>query len=662
MNIQGLKLAVLFTGLLLLPAVKAESAVTVTYQEPLQQLTMQHASSPFQQAIDESVLDRISFDAHGRRFDISLEVNRTLVDAAKRSSIDLDAGIYRGQINGMPGSWVRLLVAGNVPQGVLWDGKEMWAIEVDEATGGNSPFIFRLADLAIEPGSLSCSQAAIASSGSELVKVIQFEKAALAAQGPGASLQIDLAVIADFEFTDTKGANVDTAVLSRMNIVDGIFSEQLGVQINIDRIDSYASNNDPFSDVTSSSELLVELANYREATPSQNSNGLSHLFTGRNLDGSTVGIAYGGALCSRRYGAGLTQGTLGLTTDALIVAHELGHNFGAPHDGDSEKACAAEPETFLMAPRINGSDTFSACSIGQMQDDVSRASCISPLAITDAAVVSGSQPAAVLLGNSATLAFEVNSVGTENLTGVSVDIVIPAGVTLDAVATTAGSCTTGGGSASCSVGSITAGSGATISLEVTTAEVGSANFVATVSADSDDVNSNNQATLSLRVDPAVDLVAAASAQAQVQLDNNVTVRPSVENRATIAASNVTVTVTVGEGISLSSASWSAGSCSITNNTATCDAGSITARTTQSLQLGLTGLVTGDSSYALAVSSDEPDRDPDNNAASGSVKVIEASSNTSGGGGGSIGMIALLLLTLVIAASARSRRYPAHQRR
>jgi hypothetical protein len=662
MNIQGLKFALLLTGSLLLLAVKAESAVTVTYQEPLQQLTMQHALSPFQQASDERVLDRISFDAHGRRFDISLEVNRTLVDAAKRSSLDLDVGIYRGQIDGMPGSWVRLLVAGNVPQGVLWDGKEMWAIEVDEAAGGNSPVIFRLADLAIEPGSLSCSEAAAASSGNDLVKVIQFEKAALAAQGPGASLQIDLAVIADFEFTDTKGANVDTAVLSRMNIVDGIFSEQLGVQININRIDTYAANNDPFSDVTDSRDLLGELSDYRAATPSQNSNGLSHLFTGRNLDGSTVGIAYGGALCSSRFGAGLTQGTLGLTTDALIVAHELGHNFGAPHDGDSEKACAAEPEDFLMAPRINGSDTFSACSITQMQDDVSRASCISPLATADAAILSGGQPAAVLLGNSTTLTFEVNSVGTENLTGVSVDIAIPAGVTLDAVATTAGSCTTGGGSASCSVGSVAAGSGATISVEVTTAAVGNADFVATVSADEDDVNSNNQTTLSLTVNPAVDLVAAAAAQTQVQLDKSVTVRPSVENRATIAASNVTVTVTVGEGISLSSASWSAGSCSITNNTATCDAGSIAARTTQSLQIGLTGLVTGDTSYALAASADEPDRDPDNNAATGPVSVIEASSSASGGGGGSVGVIALLLLTLVIAASARSRRYPAHQRR
>ena len=35
------------------------------------------------------------------------------------------------------------------------------------------------------------------------------------------------------------------------------------------------------------------------------------------------------------------------------------------------------PQTFLMAPRLNGSDTFSACSIAQMQPTVNNASCLS---------------------------------------------------------------------------------------------------------------------------------------------------------------------------------------------------------------------------------------------------------------------------------------------
>ncbi len=662
MKTQGLRVTLLITSLFLLLTARAEAGVTISYQEPLQQLTLQRALSPLQPLVQERALDGISFDAHGRRFDISLEPNRTLVDAAARSSLAVDAGIYRGQIDGMPGSWVRLLVADDVPQGVLWDGKEMWAIEVDETVAGGRPFMFRLQDLDIEPGSLSCAQTESVSSGAELVKVIQSEKAALAAQGPGASLQIDLALIADFEFTHTK-TNPDTALLSRMNIVDGIFSEQLGVQININRIDTYPTNNDPFSDETSSSILLDELSDYRFATPSQNANGLSHLFTGRNLDGSTVGVAYSGALCSRRFGAGLTQGTLGPTTDALIAAHELGHNFGAPHDGDAERACADEPEDFLMAPRINGSDTFSACSITQMQENVSRASCISPLAFADAAMLAGGQPADVLLGNTATLTFEVNSVGTENLTGVSVDIVIPTGVTLDSVATTAGSCTTGAGSATCAVGAVGAGSGATITLGVTTTAVGNADFVATVTADADDVGSNNQATLRLSVDPAVDLETSVASQTQVRLNQNVTVNPAVENLATIDASNVTVTVTVGAGISLNSASWSAGSCSITNDTATCDASSIAARATESLQIGLTGLVTGDSSYAIAASAAEPDRDPNNNAATGPVRVTEASSNVSDdSGGGSTGILALLVLTLLIAAAARSRRGAVRQHR
>ena len=65
---------------------------------------------------------------------------------------------------------------------------------------------------------------------------------------------------------------------------------------------------------------------------------------------------------------------------ALIAAHEIAHVFGAPHDGEEGGACATTTgNQFLMAPRINGSQQFSACSLAQMAPRVQAASCLQKL-------------------------------------------------------------------------------------------------------------------------------------------------------------------------------------------------------------------------------------------------------------------------------------------
>jgi hypothetical protein len=431
-----------------------------------------------------------------------------------------------------------------------------------------------------------------------------------------------------------------------MNNVDGIFSMQPGVQLNVNRIDTYSANDDPFSDESDSSLLLDELTDYRFDTAAQYANGLTHLFTGRNLDTSTVGIAYTGALCSRRFGAGLTQGTHGVTMDSLIAAHEIGHNFGAPHDGTSGSACASETGDFLMAPQINGSEEFSACSITQMQDDINRASCVSAMPGTDVAIVAASQSSSVLLGDPVTVTFDANSTGTDDSSGVNVDVTIPSGVNLSSVSASAGSCSSGAGSASCAIGSIAAGSGETVTITAETTAIGNADFVASITADTDANSNNNQATVRLTVNAAVDLIATAAATAQVALDASATIRPSIENRSSIAATGVTLTVTPDADIIVNSASWPPGSCSIDENVVTCQASSLAAQSNNALQLGITGTSEGSLSYSLSASAAETDRAPSNNNASGQVNVgAVVTSPPEESGGGSIGWLSLLFLML-----------------
>jgi uncharacterized repeat protein (TIGR01451 family) len=648
MRTQIINIAIALLGFSLLSTTQAKEGINVTYQEPLEQVQIEYASGSREQSPGTKPAQSLRFDAFGKRFALDLEVNRALLDTGQRALLGKGFEIFRGSMAGVPNSWVRIVIADEVPRGMLWDGSELWAIEAvrDPLTGNEKAYIYRLSDVHITPGALACSEISTANDAGELAQAVLSEVTMNATRGLGATSQIDVAVIGDFEFTSAKGSSANAELTTRLNNVDGIFSAQLGVQINVNRIDTFSTNSDPFTDQTVAATLLGELSSYRFATPEQQANGLSHLFTGRDLDTSIAGISYTGGLCSHVLGAGVTQGTHSVTMDSLIAAHEIGHNFGAPHDGVAGSPCESEPGSFLMAPQFNGSDTFSSCSIAEMQARVDTANCISTLLNADVAVVAGGQPAAVLLGDTVTVTFDVDNVGTDTAGDVTVDITIPTGVALGGVSATAGDCAVGAGTASCAIGTIAAGSGATVTITATTTAVGDVDFVASVTADADQNSNNNQATAQVTVDPAVDLVSVAAA-AQVTLNTSATIRPSVENRASIAATDVTVVVTPGAGINIDSASWSPGDCSVANNVATCQAISLAAQSNNELQIGITGTSEGSRSYSMSVNAAEIDRDNSNNDASGQVVVGPAGNGSSGGkrrgGGGALDWLSVLFL-------------------
>jgi hypothetical protein len=133
------------------------------------------------------------------------------------------------------------------------------------------------------------------------------------------------------------------------------------------------------SATTNSSTLLEELGQARQGTPALSATGLTHLFTGRQLDGGNAGIAYTESLCSRRFAASLSSAHNSAVLDSLITAHEIGHVFGAPHDGAQQ--CAATPQNeFIMTPTLTTAVTsFSQCSLDEINAVIDSYSCVAAL-------------------------------------------------------------------------------------------------------------------------------------------------------------------------------------------------------------------------------------------------------------------------------------------
>ncbi|MET0985724.1 MAG: hypothetical protein ABW034_09990, partial [Steroidobacteraceae bacterium] len=143
----------------------------ILYYEPLR-ADAASASSATQKATGEFAY---SFDAFGRRFDLALLRNERIV-LSKRTDSGAALRLYKGDIKGTDGSWVRLGVQGQRVQGILWDGHELYVIEpVDSAQAdvvaplalpASGSIVFRLSDTQLQtPASCGSNTSSAKTSG-----------------------------------------------------------------------------------------------------------------------------------------------------------------------------------------------------------------------------------------------------------------------------------------------------------------------------------------------------------------------------------------------------------------------------------------------------------------------------------------------------------------
>jgi hypothetical protein len=552
------------------------------------------------------------FDAYGRRFSLTLTDNDRVLQklSVQRKSELARYRMLRGSLDGAPGSWVRLTEFSGFVEGAIWDGHDLYTVTryesiapfvttpIDAAPG--QTVVYRLSDsrdvlprgfCALSGDTAAGDTQSKASNGLDQYRAVMQE-----IQGgmvtPSLTRQIEISLIADSAFQAAEAVDPTGAMLARLNIVEGIFSEQVGLLVLATDVRLVPAGNDPFTS-TKGATLLEQLGTYRAATPEVRARGLAHLMTGKDLDGTTAGIAYVGTVCDVERGASLSSRSYGTTISALIMAHELGHNFGAEHDGESGTTCAGVGGGFIMAPSVSGYTTFSQCSIDAMLPVIASASCISPAEYADVTVETPITSVAGEGGLPFTLPFVVRSQGNTGADDAVLTVTLPnnPAFTVDSVASSLGSCSVAGLNATCALGSMAPETTAQVSVIAHSSSAANFAVQARVTADNDRLTSNNNRQLPVSIRSGIDVaVALSTSAAEVAVGSPFEVYADVSSRRAMTVRNGVLSLSLNQPVT--SASMAGGVCTINASSISCSLADLPSGTTRRLTVQATAQAAG----------------------------------------------------------------------
>ncbi|RKY19326.1 MAG: hypothetical protein DRQ55_10880 [Planctomycetota bacterium] len=209
-----------------------------------------------------------------------------------------------------------------------------------------------------------------------------------------APMVAELAVDADHEYYLAHGSSV-AAVLADIEAVvaatELIYSADAAISYQLTSVTVRSDPDDPYETSESGALLSAFRAHWNAEQPGV-VRDLAHLFTGSNLDGSVIGIAYVGVVCSSYSGYGLSQSlfTSNFPRRVALTAHELGHNWSAGH-------CNGEPDCAIMCSGLGGCsgelEQFGDSALASIEAEKGSSSCLSPGVSVDGPVLASVFPA-----------------------------------------------------------------------------------------------------------------------------------------------------------------------------------------------------------------------------------------------------------------------------
>ncbi len=189
----------------------------------------------------------------------------------------------------------------------------------------------------------------------------------------GSPVCVKLAIDADYQYYQQHSnsvTNVINAVTNIINAVNVQYENEVGIIHNITEIVVRTSSAENPYTTSSAGTLLDQFKAEWNSSPLVGvDRNIAHLFTGRNLNGSTIGVAYLNTICNKWQAYGLSQNMNWFAQKTDLCAHEMGHNWNATH-------CSCNQST--MNPSLTSANTFygpGSNSVTQIMSKASSASC-----------------------------------------------------------------------------------------------------------------------------------------------------------------------------------------------------------------------------------------------------------------------------------------------
>lgn len=348
----------------------------------------------------------------GHDYSLELQSNDRL--SSKLQGASVDAGQhFRGHLGDVADSWVRMSLVNGEWSGVAAIGQQTYIIG---STAQRSKALFSELPASTSRQTLTASlaenlphtqcgnkhphtaESSFTENSSSTVKahsVFEQPNIARADLAELCATTVDgVCMLAEVEFVfdelfQSRVTDPQATANSIINIVEGYYTESFNIEFDV--ITTEFLDSEVFSSSTDPDILLgglgpmgaeedpesIRAMSANNQLPFETSRpALLHVITGRNFDGGTAGIAFTNVLCNNNGFAVGTSQLLGVgsgneaSITAMIVAHEIGHNFGANHDS-LDNSCTTG---FLMEPSLSLSSAgFSTCSVSEIDtaiDDI----------------------------------------------------------------------------------------------------------------------------------------------------------------------------------------------------------------------------------------------------------------------------------------------------
>ncbi len=211
-------------------------------------------------------------------------------------------------------------------------------------------------------------------------------EARAAATDTTTTYKVEIATEADYEFVQYWGsaAAANREIRTILNQVEGIYETELKLKLEIVYQHAWTRSGDPYSG-TDSNKLLEQFREYWNANFASEGYDLAHLWTEketltwRDEDGEEIevgGLAWQGVVCRQYRGGSASYGfsrRFALRSDnAIITAHEIGHNFNAVHPNEEDPPVRSCDATIMQSgwdpPKTS---TFCRFSRNEIRDHIS---------------------------------------------------------------------------------------------------------------------------------------------------------------------------------------------------------------------------------------------------------------------------------------------------